>query len=149
MRTHSSAYSLSDFLQHLLQEVIISDAQAQILQQTGWIAFRSAIPDSEGISLTEGIGQLEYLHLQEVKLTFRMAPVRKSCWARFKGSLGPLFGRKRAPEQLFRLIPEGSVDEPGATVTVAIGRADDGRFILQSDIQQSAGEEMHVPGLSS
>jgi hypothetical protein len=148
MNRSNRAYPLEVFLQHLMQEVVVADAQAQILQQTGWVDFHKAIADKEGVDLSEGFGQLEYLGLREVTLTFWVEPVRPGCGARLKAFFSLLFGKPRAPmTQLFRLIPESSADKPGLKFTVTIGRTPDGRFTIQSEPAPDKKEDMHVANL--
>jgi len=150
MNSSKRAYPLDVLLQHMMQEVVIADAQAQILQQTGWIEIRKAIAGKEGIDLSEGLGQLAYLGLREVTLTFRVGPVQMSCWARLKGFAGSLLGKSSAPEKrTFRLIPEGSADKPGLTITVTICRTPDGRYAIRSEPAGDKMEDMYVTDLSA
>lgn len=140
----SAALPFSEFVDRLVREVIRADAHAQILQQSGWIDFQGFMKGVKGIDLTEGIGQLEYLGLQEVKLTFRVEPIRPG-WARLKKCVRYVMGREEAPATMAcRIVGAETATASGFTVTVTVGRSAGGRFVARSEPAADGLEGVYV-----
>lgn len=125
---------IQEFIKHFLQEMVCADAQAQILQQTGWIEFRRSIDKLEGIDLTEGVGQLEYLSLREIKMTFYVEPIQPGFWNRMKKSFRFLLGKPETPAKLFcRLVPGVPGIKSAFAMTLTVSRTEDGSFSAKSE----------------
>ena len=146
MTRSNRSMELDEFVDRLMREVIHADAQAQILQQKGWIDFQRFKETKEGFDLTEGIGQMEYLGLREVRLTFAVEPVQPGFWGRLKWCIRYIAGEDVAPAITpCRLVKREPAAKLGFTVTVIIGRSLDGRFTARIDPidEKSGGVYVH------
>jgi len=130
----SDKISLHKFIEHLLQEAVRSDAQAQILQQTGWMEFRKAVGGREGIDIAEGMGKLEYLGLREIKVSFVVEPVQPGFWSRVKYLFRYLLGKPAPPAiRLCRLVSGTPVAESAFSVSITVSRSADGTYAVATD----------------
>jgi hypothetical protein len=120
------------FLDHFLKEVIKIDAQAQLLQQTGWIEFQKSLKKIDKIDITEGVGQLEYLGLREIKISFFVEPIQPGFWQRLKRFIRYLLGKPSAPaKQACRLVSGSIVPVSAFQVSLTIFRSEDGNFSVK------------------
>ncbi len=121
------------FVEHLMQEVILADAEMQLLQRSGWIGLNKGFP------LAEGLDHLEFLGLNEVKLTFNVEPVRDSLWGRFKRWFKSVLGKPEpAATVLYRLIPDRLIPgeaeiKTGFKVSISVSRSSDRIYKVESE----------------
>lgn len=136
------------YMDHFLQEMVLADAQAQILQQTGWIEFKKSIKKKEGIDITEGLGQMEYLGLRDITLSFCVEPVQPGLWQRIKRLIRYLFGRQEAPaQQICRLVPHHERVKSSFMVSLTVGRSKDGAYTLKTEPESNRLGGVYVSGI--
>lgn len=118
----------SKFVEHMMQEVIRADAEMQLLQRSGWIGLNKGFP------LAEGLDHLEFLGLNEVRLTFWAEPVQPGLWGRFKRWRKSLLGRPEpAAKSLYRLMPEELEGKTGFKISITVSRGQDRIFKVESE----------------
>lgn len=145
MVTTSDGIPLQKFIEHFFQEIICADAQAQVLQETGWNEFQKSVKITEGIDIAGGIGELAHLGLREVKMSFYVEPVRPGLWQRTRRITRYLLGRPIPPErQVFHLASDAKRNVAAFQITITVARAADGSFSVESspptEQLKSAGE---------
>ncbi len=132
----------SKFIEHLTQEVIRADAEMQLLQRSGWIGLNKGFP------LAEGLDHLEFLGLNEVRMTFLVEPVLPGLWERFKRWLKSLWGTSEPPARLlYRLMPGEIADKTGFKVSISVKRGSDGVYKVGSEPSADNLGGVHVSNL--
>lgn len=130
----SEGIGLPKFIEHLVQEMVRADAQAQTLQHTGWIELQRALKNAAPIDITGGLGELAYLGLREFKLSFAVEPVRPGLWQRLKRVVPYLLGTPGAPAyQVCRLVSGTPQKGSAFLITITVARAEDGSFSVRSE----------------
>lgn len=143
--TLSDGIPLQKFIDHFIQEMVRADAQAQALQQTGWIEFQKALEKTEDIDITGGIGELAYLGLREFKISFYVEPLRPGLWRRLQRIVRYLLGTPGAPaRQVCRIVSGTPKGVSAFQITITVARAEDGSLSVktepQSDQLEASGE---------
>jgi hypothetical protein len=143
--TTSDIIPLQKFIEHFVQEMVRADAQAQALQQTGWIEFQRSMGKTDGIDITGGMGEIAYLGLREAKISFYVEPVRPGLWQRLKRVVRYILGYSSAPaRQDCRLVFGARGVLSAFQVIITVARAEDGSFTVKSEPQseqlKSSGE---------
>lgn len=134
----------SKFIEHLTQEVIRADAEMQLLQRSGWIGLNKGFP------LAEGLDHLEFLGLNEVRLTFRAEPVPSNLWARFMRWFKSLSGRPEpVAKNLYRLIPEEIEGKTGFKISITVSRGSDRIYKVESEPSADKLGGVYVSDLSA
>lgn len=134
MLTASDGIPLPTFVEHFIREMVRADAQAQMLQQAGWSDFQRSMEKAEGVDITGGMGELSYLGLREVKISFFVEPVRPGFWQRLKRVVRHLLGTPAAAaKQVCRLVPGTQAGVSAFRITLTVARLDDGTFSVKSE----------------
>ena len=129
------------FIEHFVREMVRADAHAQVLQQTGWAEFQRSMKKPGGIDIAGGVGELAYLGLREVKISFYVEPVQPGFWQRLKRVGLYLLGRQSAPAmQVCRLASDAIESVAPFQITLTVARAADGGFTVKSEHLKSSGE---------
>lgn len=136
--------SFQNLLQHLLQEVIRADAEAQLLQQRGWFDLEHWLRERmEPIPIT-GLERKDYLNLASVTFVCNVCPVPPGLWARLVGAWNYLVGKHRIifPIDCLKVVP--GVGKDSMTLTITVSRGSDGIYSVDVKPQNplAKGETM-------
>jgi hypothetical protein len=133
-----------NFLGHFAQEIIIADAEMQLLQRQGWTEL------NQGFPLVEGLDHLAYLGLTEVRMKFWLIPVKPGIWFRLRCLILSLFGMPVPTiKRIYRLNHRKKAGKAGIEVIITIGRDNRGEVNIQSKPATEDMEGAYVPDLFS
>jgi hypothetical protein len=144
MHEPRSGIPFEKVLGHLAQEIIIADAEMQLLQRQGWTEL------NQGFPLVEGLDHLAYLGLTEVRMRFWLIPVKPGIWFRLRSLILSLFGLP-APtfKKTYRLNCRREAGKAGLEIIITIGRDKKGNMNIQSKPATEDMEGSYVPDLFS
>ena len=138
----------SDFLSHIFKETIRADAEMQLLQRQAWIELNKELRLAQGLNLGEGLGQLEYLGLNEVRLTFWAEPVRPGFWSRLKRWVRSLLGKPEPVAKLMYDISSGlRAEKSGFNIAVTVSRGQDKKYTIKSEPDEKELGDVYVTRL--
>lgn len=132
------------FLGHFAQEIIIADAEMQLLQRQGWTEL------NQGFPLVEGLDHLDYLGLTEVKMRFWLIPVKPGIWFRLRNLILSLCGMSvHTFKKIYRLNCRREAGKAGLEIIITIGRDKKENMNIQSKPATEDMEGYYVPDLFS
>lgn len=144
MSKTQEAMPFKTFLGHFAQEIIIADAEMQLLQRQGWTAL------NQGFPLVEGLDHLAYLGLTEVRMRFWLMPVKPGIWFHIKCLILSLFGMPVPTfKRIYRLNRRCKAGKAGLEILITIGRDNKGEINIQAKPAAEDMEGAYVPDLFS